>query len=159
MTTLLRRVLTAGVLMLITACGNPRTVQSPESTDVLPHAVEVSITPLPPPTSPRVLLGSQRLTLADNGDTVNLAVGQRIDVSLGGFDPIDETGGALVVTAHRGGYPSSSPATASYVAIAPGTATLHTISDAACLHGKPRCEIPVMEWQVRVEVAATATST
>jgi hypothetical protein len=154
---MIRRALAAGVLMLITACGNPGTEQSPESTGVLPPAVEVNTATLPPPRSPQVLLGSQRLTSVNNGDKVKLAVGQRIDVSLGGFDPIDETGAALTVTVHRGGYPSSSPATGGYLAMAPGTATLQTTSDAACLHGKPPCEVPVMMWQVTVEVSATSS--
>jgi hypothetical protein len=110
---MIRRVLAAGVLALIAACGNPGTVQSPDSTGVLPPAVDVNVAPLPPPRSPQILLGSQRLTRDNNGDTVKLAVGQHIDVSLGGFDPIDKTGGALAVTAHRGGYPSDSPATGS----------------------------------------------
>ena len=124
---------------------------------MLPPAVEVNPATFPPPRSPQVLLGSQQLTTVNNGDTVKLAVGQRIDVSLDGFDPIDETGAALRVTAHRGGYPSSSPATGSYLAIAPGTATLQTTSDTACLHGKPPCEIAVMMWQVTVEVSATSS--
>jgi hypothetical protein len=143
----IRRALAVGVLTLITACGNPGTGQSPKSIGVLPPADEVNPSTFPPPPSPQVLFGSQRLTSINNGDTVKLAVGQRIDISLGGFDPIDETGAAFTVTAHRGGYPSNAPATGSYLAIAPGTATLQTTSDTACLHGKPPCEIAVTMWQ------------
>lgn len=157
MTALLSRVLAAGCLMLITACGNPGTVQGRDSTGVLPPAVTVNPATFPPPRSPQVLIGPQRLTVDNNGDTVKLAVGQRIDVSLAGFDPVDETGAALAVAAHSGGYPSGSPATGGYVAIAPGTASLHTTSDAACLHGKPPCSVSVMEWQVTVEVSAASS--
>jgi len=121
---------------------NPGTVQSPDSTGFLASAVVVDPATFPPPRSLQVLLGSQRLTVANNLDTVKLAAGQRIDVSLAGFDPIDETGAALTVAAHSGGYPSRSPATARYLAIAPGTATLHTTSEAACLHAKHTAEYP-----------------
>jgi hypothetical protein len=156
MTTLHSRVLAAGCLILVTACGNPSNVQSPDSTGFHASATLNPAT-FPPPRSPQVLAGPQRLTEVNNLDTVKLAVGQRIDVSLDGFDPIDETGAALSVTAHSGGYPSRRPATGSYVASAPGTATLLTTSDIACLHGKPHCGVPVMEWQVTVEVSAASS--
>jgi len=156
MTTVLSRVLAAGCLILVTACGNPGSVQGPGSSEVLPPAVTINPATLPPPRSPKVLLGSQRLTEANNLDTVKLTVGQRIDVSLDDYDPIEETGAALSVTAHSGGYPSRNPATAGYVAIAPGTATLVTVSDIACLHAKPHCGVPVTEWQVTVEVSAAS---
>jgi hypothetical protein len=155
MTALPSRLFAAGCLILVTACGNASNVQSPDSTGFHASATLNPAT-FPPPRSPQVLLGSQRLTEVNNLDTVKLTVGQRIDVSLDGFDPIDETGAALSVTAHRGGYPSRSRATGAYVAIAPGTATLDTVSDMACLHGKPPCSVSVTEWQVTVEVSATS---
>ena len=154
MTTLLSRVLAAGCLTLATACGNPSNVQSPDGSFLATATLNPAT--FPPPRSPQVLLGSQRLTEVNNLDTVKVAVGQRIDVSLDGYDPIDETGAALSVTAHSGGYPSRRPATGAYVAIAPGTATLDTVSDIACLHAKPHCGVPVTEWQVTVEVSATS---
>src|SRR5450755_1737830 len=112
MTALLSRVLASGCLILITACGNPGTVQGPNSSEVLPPAVTINPATFPPPRSPQVLIGPQRLTEDNNLDTVRLTVGQRIDVRLDGFDPIDETGAALSVTAHGGGYPSRNTATA-----------------------------------------------
>jgi hypothetical protein len=155
MTALPSRLFAAGCLILVTACGNPGSVQGPDSTGFHASATLNPAT-FPPPRSPQVLLGSQRLTEVNNLDTVKLAVGQRIDVSLEDYDPIDETGAALSVTAHSGGYPSRSPTTGAYVAIAPGTATLDTVSDIACLHAKPHCGVPVTEWQVTVEVSATS---
>ena len=157
MTTLPRRVLAAGCRHV--AHGMRKPGQRPKAGRYGGAAPAVTLDPatFPPPRSPQVLLGSQRLSEVNNVDTVKLTVGQRIDVSLDGFDPIDETGGALSVTAHSGGYPSRSPATGGYVAIAPGTATLDTASDMACLHAKPPCAVPVMEWQVTVEVSATSS--
>src|SRR5450631_948396 len=154
MTTVLSRVLAAGCLILVTACGNPGTVQSPDGSFLATATLNPAT--FPPLRSPQVLVGSQRLTEVNNLDTVKLAVGQRIDVSLDDYDPIEETGAALSVTAHSGGYPSRRPATGAYVAIAPGTATLVTVSDIACLHAKPHCGVPVTEWQVTVEVSAAS---
>jgi hypothetical protein len=53
-----------------------------------------------------------------------------------------------------GGYPSSAPARAIFLAVRPGTALLRSITDAPCLHAKPQCEIAQQVWQVTVIVKA-----
>ena len=55
-------------------------------------------------------------------------------------------------TAASGGYPGSAAATATFVAVRPGTARVISYTDAACLHAKPVCEIPVELSRVTVVV-------
>lgn len=104
--------------------------------------------------------GRVTLTQSDNGATVVLARGQSIIVVLGapGFATWDQPlaagprAGSLRRVQASGGYPSTAAAKATFVAVRTGTALIRAITDAACLHTKPPCEIAQQVWQVSVEV-------
>lgn len=97
------------------------------------------------------------LAVGDNGRTVRLSPGQSVAVRLdlaGGMSwhrPVAD-GAALRLTSSAGGYPHRGPATATFAAVAPGQVTLHSITDAACLHTQPPCGLPQRSWQVTVIV-------
>lgn len=120
-----------------------------------------------PPSSPasvspkRIVVGRSgkvTLTQSDNGATVVLARGQLIMVVLGGpgLPTWDQplAAGPQASLLHRvsasGGYPSSAPARAEFLAVYRGRSVIRSITDAACLHAKPRCEIAQQVWQVSV---------
>jgi hypothetical protein len=97
------------------------------------------------------------LTVADNGVTVRLRPGQRVQVVLAsqanfGWRVPGVVGTAVRKTAGSGGFPSSQPARATFLAVLPGKATLVTMDDFACLHVHPAC-LPAQElWRVTVVV-------
>ena len=97
------------------------------------------------------------LTLADGGRTVRLRVGQAVRVRLaaGGWgrwrQPVN-SGPALHRTYAAGGYPGSQPAVAVFRAVRPGRATVHSVTDFACLHAHPRCMVAQRVWAVPVAV-------
>jgi hypothetical protein len=114
--------------------------------------------------SPAAPTPAATLTTADNDRTVRLRPGQSLAVRLdpaGGMSwhtPAAE-GAALRLASAGGGYPRRGPALATFTAVAPGRVTLHSITDAACLHSQPPCTLPQRTWQVTVVVAhSTATS-
>lgn len=104
--------------------------------------------------------GRVTLTQSDSGATVVLARGQFIIVVLGapGYPTWDQplAAGPQAASLRRvsasGGYPSSAPARATFLAVRPGTAAIRSLTDAACLHAKPRCMIAQRVWQVSVIV-------
>jgi hypothetical protein len=100
--------------------------------------------------------GHLTLTEADNGATVVLTDGQSASVVLGGgqlaWDRPRVTGAALRLVSASGGYPGGMPARATVRAVQAGTATISSISDAACLHAVPACEIAQRGWLVTVIV-------
>jgi hypothetical protein len=109
----------------------------------------------PPPT----LTGPAALTSADNGATVKLSVGQSVTVNLaydGMFSwyPAKATGTAVRRDRAGGGYPAKDTAWAVFTAIQPGTATLSSFDDTACLHATLRCLPPQENWQVTIKVTA-----
>src|SRR5215469_2620355 len=97
-----------------------------------------------------------RRGVADDGATVRVRVGQVVAVVLdsGGmmWDPPRSSGRAVRRTAARGGYPTTRPARARFLAIRPGKSALTSVTDARCLHAVPRCEIPQRVWSVTVLV-------
>lgn len=101
--------------------------------------------------------GHVTLTEADNGVTVLLRFGQSITVVLGGHgstlwhQPL-AAGGILRRTSASGGFPRSMPARASFRAVQTGTTAISSITDAACLHARPSCEIAQRLWTVTVIV-------
>lgn len=109
-------------------------------------------------TAPPTVVGPRQLTVADNGATVRLARGQSVTVALAAGGMFSwhvpaASGAAVRQVGGSGGYPSSRPAQATFVATAPGTATLTAINDTACLHAHPRCLPPQQRWQVTVIVS------
>ena len=102
---------------------------------------------------------AETLGVGDGGTTVRVVTGQRITVVLGPagpWDPPVARGTALVRISSSGGYPTSLPARAVFLAVRPGTARLTSTTDARCLHARPSCSIPQRLWQVTVIVAGTA---
>ena len=63
--------------------------------------------------------------------------------------PAAEGAAVRRVTA-SGGYPAQQPARALFLAVQPGSATLSTVDDTACLHAHPACLPPPREWRVTV---------
>jgi hypothetical protein len=122
----------------------------------------VSPGPAVPPPRPRVIEAARQGTLTepDNGDTVILRLGKPVRVVLGkriGFmwDQPVATGHrplALLRTSASGGYPTRLPARATFVAVRVGRAFLFSLTDAPCLHAKPRCMIAQRLWRVTIIV-------
>lgn len=96
------------------------------------------------------------LTVADSGATVRLHVGQLITVVLasGGmmWDLPAASGDVLRRTSASGGYPTTRPALAFFRAVRRGRSSLTSVTDAACLHSTPRCEMAQRLWSVTVIV-------
>jgi hypothetical protein len=96
------------------------------------------------------------LTENDSGATVSVHVGDEITVVLGSngeqWDQPTAQGDAVRRTSASGGYPTSQPARASFVAAARGSARLQASTDAPCLHTQPRCMIAQRGWWVDVVV-------
>ena len=106
----------------------------------------------PRPTS----TGSVRLTDNDSGRSVVVRLGDRITVVLGGngqqWDQPSARGDAVRRTTAAGGYPTTLPARATFLAVSAGSAQLTATTDAACLHAQPRCMIPQRDWSVQVTI-------
>jgi hypothetical protein len=113
--------------------------------------------------SPAAPPAATTLTVADNGKTVRLPLGQSLAVRLdpaGGMSwhlPATD-GAALRPASASGGYPRRGPALATFAAIAPGRVKLHSITDAACLHSQPACALAQRSWQVTVVVARSSAT-
>jgi hypothetical protein len=107
--------------------------------------------------SPPAQAPATTLTMADNGRTVRLRPGQSLAVRLdpaGGMSwhtPATD-GAAVRLASAGGGYPRRGPALATFTAVAPGRVTLHSITDAACLHSEPPCTLAQRTWQATVVV-------
>jgi hypothetical protein len=112
------------------------------------------------PSTPRTNAqnGEVMVTEADSGRTVHLDIGQRLRVRLGGHGDLwrrpTSPGPSLRLTAADGGYPSSRPANAVFVAVHAGTASVTSMTDHPCLHAQPPCKIVQRVWSVHVLVAA-----
>jgi hypothetical protein len=102
--------------------------------------------------------GEVTVTEADSGRTVHLDIGQRLRVVLGGHGELwhrpVSPGPSLRVATADGGYPSSRPANAVFVAVQAGTASVTSLTDHPCLHARPPCKIAQRVWSVRVLIAA-----
>jgi len=96
------------------------------------------------------------LTVADNGLTVRLRVGQAVVVLLASGGPMWDrptaSASALRVGQASGGYPTTMPARATFRAVRRGVSTITSVSDARRLHARPRCEIPQRLWRVVIIV-------
>jgi hypothetical protein len=164
----------ARVLAGPTSAGGPSTTITPAVTGSAGTASAspghlVTVSPSSPASvSPRRILvgrsGKVTLTQSDNEATIVLARGQRIIVVLGGLglptwdQPLAAGPGAGLLrrVSASGGYPSTAPARATFLAVRQGTSTIRSITDAKCLHTKPMCLIAQQVWQVSVIVTARA---
>ena len=109
--------------------------------------------PDPTPSSKATVSGSTSLTEEDAGTTVTLKVGESVRVVLPAeYHQPEAQGSAVERTASSGGYPSASPATATFVATAAGTAQISSTTDYACLHATPSCSLPQRLWSVQIRV-------
>jgi hypothetical protein len=103
--------------------------------------------------------GEVTVTEADSGWTVQLHIGQRLRVVLGGrgeeWRRPSSPGPALRLASSSGGYPSGRPAKAVFLAVGAGTAMVTSVTDHRCLHTQPPCKIAQRVWSVRVLVAGT----
>ncbi len=103
--------------------------------------------------------GEVTVTEADNGRTVRLHIGQRLRVVLGGrgeqWHRPTSPGPSLRLATVSGGYPSSRPVDAIFLAVQPGTASITSMTDHPCLHTQPPCMIAQRVWGVHVLVAGT----
>ena len=108
-----------------------------------------SIRPSPTPT----YTGSRTLVESDSGATINLKVGEIVDVSLPSeYDPPNAQGTIVVRTSSTGGYPTGEPLEAAFRAQEVGRTDITSTTDYACLHAQPMCGIAQREWIVHVVV-------
>lgn len=104
--------------------------------------------------------GQVTVTAPDDGATVVVVPGQVITVVLGGqgmlqWNPPRLAGsvtGVLRQLSASGGYPSTTPARATYRAVRAGTAEVVSGTNARCLHAHPSCEIVQRMWRVTIVV-------
>ncbi len=99
--------------------------------------------------------GTVTVTQDDDGQTVRLAVGDRLRVRLttGTWAPPVSSEPAVVIRrSTSGGYPSDQPVDAAFEALASGRAEVSAESDAACFHTEPRCMMAQQQWRVTVIV-------
>jgi hypothetical protein len=114
----------------------------------------------PPPEMPGVGSSAQ-IGLSSNGKTVVLTVGRRLVVTLaeGWTAPRARAAGTSVtaqlsplnVTSSTG-FPAAGPASAAFMAVRTGLATVTARTDYACLHTSPGCAPPQRSFTVTVRV-------
>lgn len=104
----------------------------------------------------RILSNRGTLTVADNGATVRLQVGQSVAVFLASrelmWDVPKASGKAVRRASASGGYPTGRPARAVFRAVQRGQSSLTSLTDAPCLHSLPRCAIAQRLWHVVIVV-------
>ena len=83
-----------------------------------------------------------------------LRVGETVRVVLSSdYHQPAEQGDAIKRTEAGGGYPTDTPATATFIAVRTGTAEISSTTDYACLHATPSCALPQQLWSVQIRVA------
>jgi hypothetical protein len=94
------------------------------------------------------------VSTTDNQKTVNLHVGDTLEVSLPAnyLPPKLSAAGVLAQQEVTGGYPTGQPLVADYTAAAPGTAGVSTTTDAQCNHDPTPCPSPGVPWSITVVV-------
>jgi hypothetical protein len=113
----------------------------------------------PSTSRPSAQNGEVTVTEADSGKTVHVHIGQRLRVMLGGHGELwhrpTSPGPSLRLATADGGYPSSRPASAVFVAVQAGTASVTSMTDHPCLHAQPPCKMVQRVWSVHVLVTGT----
>jgi hypothetical protein len=96
------------------------------------------------------------VSTADNQSSVSLRIGDTLVVSLAAnyVPPTLSVAGILVQRDITGGYPTGQPLVARYVAAAPGTVGVSTVTDAACNHDPTPCPSPQVRWSITVTVTS-----
>lgn len=106
-----------------------------------------------------------RVGLESNGGTVVLTVGLRLVVTLAAnWTPPKEMASGSGVTAELQplravssvGFPAPGVASATFMAVRPGTAAIFAVTDYPCLHTTPKCALPQQEFKVTVRVLPPA---
>lgn len=148
--------ITVGLLAALAGCGS--TVNGAH-TGTPGNEASVTIADPPPVPGSSATDGEVTVTEADSGKTVHLHIGQRLRVVLGGrgeqWHRPASLGPFLHLAAASGGYPSSRPAGAVFLAVQAGTASVTSMTDHPCLHTQPPCMIAQRVWSVRVLVTGT----
>jgi hypothetical protein len=147
--------LAAVTAALLTACaGGSATAGTAGHRTVTWRVTVASLSPVAPWSQSRPR--SRTLTVADNGATVRMRIGQSVRVVLasGGmmWDAPKATGHAFHRTSVSGGYPTGRPAKATFRAVHAGRSSISSVTDAKCLHAKPPCTIAQRLWSVVVVV-------
>lgn len=138
---------------------NPAADRSTAPGEILPSGTATAspastITPAAEPTTPPpTVTGSRTLNEQDSGTTVILRVGATVRVILhSDYQQPSGRGDAIERTQAGGGYPTGSPATATFTAVRMGSAEISTTTDYACLHATPSCALPQQLWSVQIRV-------
>ena len=106
-----------------------------------------------------------RVGLESNGGTVVLTVGRRLVVTLAAnWTPPKQMAVGSSVTAElqplrvvsSGGFPAPGVASATFMAVRPGTAAIFAVTDYPCRHTTPMCAVPQREFMVTVRVLPPA---
>ena len=150
-----RIMIIVGILGVIAGCG--ATVNGAQG-GTLGNGTGVTMNGSPSTPRTSAANGEVTVTEADSGRTVHLDMGQRLRVMLGGHGELwhrpASSGPSLRLATAAGGYPSSRPANAVFVAVRAGTASVTSMTDHPCLHAQPPCKVAQRVWSVRVLVAA-----
>jgi hypothetical protein len=102
---------------------------------------------------------------SDDGAAVALRIGQHLVLTLAGSwtppraAPAPGALGSPLRTDASHGYPNPSPATAQFSAVGIGTVQIDAVTDAACLHTRPRCLMAQRTFTVTVHVLAQRSQT
>ena len=106
-----------------------------------------------------------RVGLESNGGTVVLTVGRRLVVTLAAnWTPPRQRAVGSGVTAElqplravsSAGFPAPGAASATFMAVRPGTAAVFAVTDDPCRHATPVCALPQQEFTVTVRVLPPA---
>jgi cellulose binding protein with CBM2 domain len=138
---------------------------SPGTTDVTTRSDYACLHATPPCTVP-IRLWTVHVTVVtatgrtvtvsrtDNQSAVRLRVGDTLVVSLAEnyLPPKLSVAGILVQRDTVGGYPTGRPLLARYVAAAPGTVGVSTVTDTACNHDPTPCPSPQIPWSITVTI-------
>jgi hypothetical protein len=152
-----RITITVGVLAALAGCGS---IVNGTHAETPGNEASATMGGSPPAPGSSATDGEVTVTEADSGKTVHLHIGQRLRVVLGGhgeqWHRPASPGPFLRLAAASGGYPSSRPANAVFLAVQTGTASVTSLTDHPCLHTQPPCMIAQRVWGVRVLITGTA---
>jgi hypothetical protein len=147
--------ISAGLLAALAGCGAPSA--SSAHGGISGNEVRATVGSQLPTPDPSASNGTVTVTVADNGETVRLRVGQRLHVVLSGrgeqqWHRPASSGPAVHLVTTTGGYPTRQPADAVFLAVQAGRASVSSVTDYACLHTQPACTIAQRVWAIRVIV-------
>lgn len=152
----------AALAVVLAGCGTAAGIgHTPVTATTIGPPSLRSLAPHSPVATPAVSPGTT-LTAADDGVTVSAVTGQQVTVELApgpgvyAWDRPRLTGAALRLMSVTGGYPSRGPVRAILLAVTPGIAVVSTVSDAPCLHTRPRCSLAQRVWTARLIVRSSS---